>query len=94
MELKVMPEYRFEFEPYDIPPDETAYGLRAYLDSLSDEKLANYNSSMTDDELMNWDGNFTSDGNLFLVCCERDVDAAEFRRELEGCIAYRKRISQ
>lgn len=85
-------EYRFEFEPYDIPPDETAYGLRAYLDTISDEKLATYDPAMTDGQLAAWDGNFTTEGNAFLVCCERDVDAAEFRRELEGCIAYRKRV--
>ena len=89
-----MPEYQFEFEPYDIPPGETAYGLRAYLDTLPDEKLTEYRASMTDDKLMSWDGNFTSEGNLFLVCCERDVVAAEFRRELESCIAYRARMRQ
>lgn len=88
-----MPEYRFEFEPYDIPPDETSYGLRAYLDRMSDEKLARYRPEMTDEEVMAWDGNFTDEGNLFLVCCEREVDVAEFRREVELCIAYRAKLT-
>jgi hypothetical protein len=88
-----MPEYQFEFEPYDIPPDETSYGLRAYLDRMSDEKLAGYRPEMTDEEVMAWDGNFTDEGNLFLVCCEREVDVEEFRREVEACIEYRKNLT-
>lgn len=88
-----MPEYRFEFEPYDIPPDETSYGLRAYLDRMSDQKLAGYRPDMTDDEVMAWDGNFTDEGTVFLVCCEREVDVAEFRGEVEACIAYRTKLT-
>jgi len=38
---------------------------------------------------MEWDGNFRSDGALMLVCCERDVDVAEFRRVLEEHLAFR-----
>jgi hypothetical protein len=41
---------------------------------------------------MAWDGNFRSDGALMLVCCERDVDAPEFRRVVEEYIAFRKRF--
>jgi hypothetical protein len=47
---------------------------------------------MSDEELMSWDGNFKNDGGLFLVCCDRDVETAEFRREVEACIAYRARL--
>jgi hypothetical protein len=87
-----MPEYQFEFEPYEIPPDETSYGLRAYLDRMPDEKLSQYDPSMTDEEVVEWDTNFTDEGTLFLVCCEREVDVAEFRKEVEACVAYRQRV--
>jgi hypothetical protein len=88
-----MPEYRFEFEPYDVPPDETSYGLRAYLDRMPDEKMAHYRREMTDEEVIAWDGNFTDEGTLFLVCCERDIEVVEFRQEVEQCIAYREKLT-
>jgi hypothetical protein len=59
---------------------------------MSEEKLASYHPGMSDEELMSWDGNFKNDGGLFLVCCDRDVETAEFRREVEACIAYRARL--
>ena len=42
---------------------------------------------------MEWDGNF-KDGeeSLFLICSERDVDIAEYRRVLHQAIAYRDRV--
>jgi hypothetical protein len=68
--------------------DETDVSLRAYLARLSSEHLARYRPDWTDDEVMAWDGNFRSDGMLMLVCCERDVDVAEFRRVLEEYLNY------
>ena len=67
----------------DNPMDETDVNLRAYLKDLSAEQLARYNPAWTDDEVKEWDGNFRSDGALMLVCCERDVEIAEFRAVLE-----------
>ena len=67
----------------DNPMDETDVNLRAYLEDLSAEHLARYNPDWTDDEVKEWDGNFRSDGALMLVCCERDVEIAEFRAVLE-----------
>ena len=66
----------------DNPMDETDVNLRAYLEGLSAEHLARYNPDWTDDEVKEWDGNFRSDGALMLVCCERDVEIAEFRAVL------------
>ena len=66
----------------DNPMDETDVNLRAYLEGLSTEHLARYNPDWTDDEVKEWDGNFRSDGALMLVCCERDVEIAEFRAVL------------
>ena len=43
----------------------------------------------TDDQVIEWDGNFKSDGNLMLVCCERDVDVTDFRRVLEEHLKFR-----
>ena len=42
--------------------------------------------------MLEWDGNFKDDGALMLVCSERDVDVAEYRKVLEECIRYRERI--
>ena len=66
----------------DNPMDETDVNLRAYLEGCSAEHLARYNPAWTDDEVKEWDGNFRSDGALMLVCCERDVEIAEFRAVL------------
>lgn len=73
----------FEHLPGDGPLDETDVSLRAYLAGLPDAHLAEYDASWSDEQVREWDGNFRSDGGLMLVCCERDVDVAEFRRVLE-----------
>ncbi len=83
-------ELDFERLPEGAPIDETDISLRAYLARLADEHLAKYSPSWTDEEVREWDGNFRSDGNLMLVCCERDVDVAEFRRVLQEHLGYRK----
>ena len=79
----------YERLPGDGRLDETDVSLRAYLASLSEEHLQQYDPSWTDDETIRWDGNFRSDGALMLVCCERDIDVAEFRRVLEQHLRQR-----
>jgi hypothetical protein len=86
------PEWNFEQEPYSEPRDETAINLRAYFDRMPDEKMRAYSREWADDRVVEWDGNFREDGNLMLVCCERDVDVQEYRRVLEECIRYRERV--
>lgn len=90
--LHVQPRWNFEQEPYADPPDETAVNLRAYLDRIPDEKLAQYDPAWTDEQLMAWDGSFKDDGSLMLICSERDVEVEEFRGELERAIEYRTRV--
>jgi hypothetical protein len=85
------PRWNFEQEPYPDGADETDINLRAYFDRMPDEKLRLYNADWTDEEVMAWDGNFRSDGNLMLICTERDVDITEYRRVLAECVAYRNR---
>ena len=86
------PIWNFEQEPYDEPPDETSINLRAYFDRVLDEKMRQYSSEWNDEQLMEWDGNFRDDGNLLLVCSERDVEVAEYRRVLEEALRYRDRV--
>ena len=80
----------FEELPGAAALDETDRSLRAYVARLSDERLTMYDPTWTDEQVMTWDGNFRSDGALMLVCCERDVEAPEFRRVVEEYLAYRK----
>jgi hypothetical protein len=80
----------FERFPPGVPRDETDLSLRAYVSRIADEKLRAYRPDWTDDQLIAWDGNFRSDGCLMLVCCERDVDAAELRRVVDEYIAFRQ----
>lgn len=80
----------FESLPEGLAMDETDVSLRAYLSRLPDEHLARYDSAWDNEKVMEWDGNFRSDGNLMLVCCERDVDVEEFRRVLEEHLVLRK----
>jgi hypothetical protein len=80
----------FERLPAGVPMDETDISLRAYFSRLSDEHLARYDPSWDNNKVVEWDGNFRSDGNLMLVCCERDVDVEEFRRVLEEHLRLRR----
>jgi hypothetical protein len=84
----------YEHFPGDKPLDETDVSLRAYLAKLSNEHLALYDRSWTDEQVEAWDGNFRSDGALMLVCCERDIDVAEFRRALEEHLQFRRPLEQ
>ncbi len=85
-------QLELEHLPGDGPMDETDIGLRAYLTRLSDEHLAQYDPNWTDEQVMEWDGQFRSDGNLMLVCCERDIDVEEFRRVLTIHLAQRRKL--
>jgi len=69
--------------------DETDRALRSYVARLADKRLDGYQSTLSDEEVMAWDGNFRTDGALMLVCCERDVDVAEFRRVVEEFLTFR-----
>ncbi|MBX3411259.1 MAG: hypothetical protein KF708_00975 [Pirellulales bacterium] len=75
------PNVNYELLPTP-PQDETEVNLRSYFSRLSDERLMEYDPDWTDEQVMAWDDNFTSDGELFLICCEREVDVAEYRRVL------------
>lgn len=86
------PIWNFEQDPSGEPMDETGVNFRAYLDRIDDEKMRQYSPDWTDEQLMEWDGNFRDDGELMLLCCERDVDVKEYRQVLEACIEYRNRV--
>ena len=88
------PLWNYEQAPENEPGDETTVNLRAYLDRMEGEKMRAYDAAWTDEQLMEWCGDFRDDGMLFLPCSERDVDVDEFRRELEGAIAYRERMGR
>jgi len=87
-------ELECEKLPGDGPLDETDISLRAYFARMSDERIAEYDPNWTDEELIAWDGNFRDDGVLMLICCERDVEATDYRDVLERHIAYRRQLSQ
>jgi len=55
------------------------------------QKMRQYSPRWTDDQVIEWDGNFRDDDALFLICSERDVEIAEYRKVLEECIEYRHR---
>jgi hypothetical protein len=63
--------------------DETDISLRAYVSRLPREKLAAYDPAWSDEQVIEWDGNFRDDGDLMLVCCERDVGVPELRAVIE-----------
>lgn len=72
--------------------DETSVNLRAYFDRMPDDKMQQYVPSWTNEQVVEWDANFRDDGNLMILCCEREVDVVEYREVLEECIKYRNRI--
>lgn len=84
--------WNFEQDPTDEPMDETSVNLRAYFDHMPDEKMRQYSSSWSDEQVIEWEENFRNDGNLMMLCCERDVDVIEYRQVLEQCIQYRDRV--
>jgi hypothetical protein len=88
------PVWNFEQEPTDERQDETDINLRAYFDRMPDDKMQQYSSTWSEEQVIEWDGNFRDDGNLMLLCSERDVDVTEYRRVLDECIRYRNRVRQ
>jgi hypothetical protein len=86
------PIWNFEEAMAHEPTDETGVNLRAYFDRMPDEKMQQYDPSWGDRQVMEWDDNFKDDGDLLLLCSERDVDVVEYRRVLEQCIEYRNRV--
>jgi hypothetical protein len=88
------PVWNFEQEPTDERQDETDVNLRAYFDRMPDDKMQQYSSTWSAEQVIEWDGNFRDDGNLMLLCSERDVDITEYRRVLDECIRYRNRVRQ
>lgn len=78
-----------ETQPSTLKMDETDINLRAYFSRLSEEKLGEYDPAWSDEQVVEWDGNFRSDGALMLVCCERDIEVAEYRQILEEHIKLR-----
>jgi hypothetical protein len=88
------PVWNFEQEPGDERLDETDVNLRAYFDWMPNEKMEQYRSDWTDEQVIDWDDNFRDDGNLMLLCCEREVEVGEYRRVLENCINYRNRVRE
>jgi len=58
---------------------------------MPNDKMQQYSSEWTDDQVVEWDDNFRDDGNLMLLCCEREVDVEEYRQVLHECIKYRDR---
>ena len=86
------PIWNFEQQGPAEETDETGINLRAYFDRMPDDKMLEYSPAWTDDDVMQWDGNFTSESHLLLICSERDVDVAEYRRVLEQCLEYRNGV--
>ena len=84
--------WNFEQEPWTEPHDEASINLRAYFDRMPDDKMRQYSPQWTDEQVIEWDGNFRSDGALFITCCERDVEIAEYRQVLAQSIQYRNRL--
>ena len=84
-----MNETDFERPLDGAAPDETDISLRAYFSRFSDEKLREYDPAWSDETVIAWDANFRSDLTLMLVCCERDVQIAEYRAVLEEHIRRR-----
>ena len=54
---------------------------------MADDKMLQYSATWTDDQIIEWDGNFRDDGNLMLLCCEREVDIYEYRQVIADVFA-------
>lgn len=84
------PSIDYEHLPPGTEFDESDVNLRHYMCELSDEHLAKYDPRWTDEQVIEWDDNFCDDGNLMLVCSERDIDVTEFRAVLKVHLENRK----
>lgn len=76
-------DVNYETMPGDMKMDETDVNLRSYFSRMSDEKLKEYDPSWSDEQLMEWDDNFTNEGELFLICSEREVEIDEYRQVID-----------
>ena len=83
------PNINYEIMPQGMAMDETDVNLRAHFSRMSDEKLAEYDPTWTDEKLTAWDDEFRDDGELFLICSERDVEIEEYRKVLVEHIRFR-----
>ena len=81
--MTTIDKHDFETYPPGVALDETDINLRAYFAMMDEGKLSGYDAAWTDEQVKEWDGNFTSDGDLFLVCSEREVSVREYREILE-----------
>ena len=81
----------FEHYPAGQAMDEADVSLRYHFTEMSDEKLAEYDPSWTDEQVVEWEPDFRNDGNLMLVCIERDIDVEEYRKVLEEHIEARRK---
>jgi len=88
------PNVNYERLPADKVMDETDINLRSYFTRMSDERLLEYDPDWTDEEVIAWDGNFTNEGDLFLICCEREVDVQEYRQVLQEHMGFRQLTPQ
>ena len=82
----------FEQWPPGSHLDETDVCLRAYIQRMSEEQLAEYNPDWSDEELMEWDGNFRMDNTLMLVCVERDVEPDDYREAMKLYQEFRAKL--
>lgn len=77
-------------KPIGVRVDETDISLRAYITRIPEHKLAAYDPSWSDQQVMAWDDGFRDDGELFLVCCERDVGVEVYREVLHEYLEFRR----
>ena len=80
----------YEHLPAGQDMDESDVSVRYKFANMSDAKLAEYDPIWTDEQVMEWEPDFRNDGNLFLVCTERDIDVEDYRHILEEHIAFRR----
>lgn len=76
------PNIDYEHLPPGTEFDETDVNLRMYFCKMSDAKLAEFDPTWSDDQVMEWSSDFTDEGDLLLMCSEREVDVKEFREVL------------
>jgi hypothetical protein len=81
---------QFEHWPPGAEYDEADVSARAYVASIPEDKLSQYDPKWTDEQVMEWDGNFRMDGGLMLVCVERDIEIDEFRQIIADYLEFRK----
>jgi hypothetical protein len=51
--------------------------------------MREYSNTWSDEHVTEWVGNLRDDGAFFLICSDRDVEIAEYRKVQEECIRVR-----